>query len=204
MEPTYQLRSVAQVNSKFLEEHGIRAVLWDVDGTLMAYHGTDIDPQLPHVRELFRDGPARHAILSNCDERRFEALGQIFDEVPLIRGYTTTDGFVFRNRLHGQDTHSSSDVEQILSSGGRQIRKPSAELVHHGMQILQESDPLAVLMVGDQYLTDVASANLAGVRSAKVPTFRRDTFPVAIRISQLLESAIYALLYGRRLAAGSR
>jgi len=197
LEPTYHLDSVAQVDAAFIEQHGIRVVLWDVDGTLMGYHATDVDPIFAHVRVMFRDGPGQHAILSNCDETRFLALGEIFPEVPLIRGYVSGDGTVLRYRLGTTDTHSTADVARILSSGGKQIRKPSAALVHYGMRLLDENDPQTVLMVGDQYLTDVASANLAGVQSVKVRTFRRDTFPRSIRTSQRIELMLYRLLYGR-------
>ncbi len=64
MRPTYTVESVADIDAEFLETHGIRAVLWDVDGSLMSYHGKEIDPAFRHVRTLFRNGPARHAILS--------------------------------------------------------------------------------------------------------------------------------------------
>ena len=192
LRPTFHLDTVAAVDAEFLRSHRIRAALWDVDGTIMSYHGRDVDPGFVHVRELFRTGPARHAILSNCDEVRFEELGRIFPEVPIVRGYTTSDGPVFRSRTNGTDTHTPGDVERLLAAGGRQIRKPSGELVRYCMRALEVDDPDAVLMVGDQYLTDIASANLAGVRSAKVKTFRRGTFPLQIRISQRIEALLYA------------
>ncbi len=65
------------------------------------------------------------------------------------------------------------------------------------MELLAEKDQNRVLMVGDQYLTDVASANLAGIRSAKVRTFRRDTFPRSLRFSQALEVTLYRVMHGR-------
>ena len=197
MRPTYHVGSVAEINRAFLERRGIRGVLWDIDGTLMRYHASDIDPAFQHVRTMFRNGPGRHGILSNCDERRFEALGEMFPEVPIVRGYATTGGDVFRHTLGGQDTHSHDEIQQLLASGGRQIRKPSGELVRHGMELLGEADPKTVLMVGDQYLTDIASANLAGAQSVKVPTFRPESFPRAIRATQLLEGMVYRVLYGR-------
>lgn len=193
MRPTFHLDSAADVDAGFLERHGIRGVLWDVDGTVMTYHGQDVDPAFPHVRELFRNGPARHAVLSNCDEERFEVLGRIFPEVPLVRGYTTADGFVFRSRSGGRDTHDREQVEELLANGGRQIRKPSGDLIRYGMRLLEVDDPKAMLVVGDQYLTDVASANLAEARSVKVKTFRRDTFPLTIRFTQRLEQLLYLL-----------
>jgi predicted HAD superfamily phosphohydrolase YqeG len=51
--------------------------------------------------------------------------------------------------------------------------------------------------VGDQYFTDVAGANLAGVRSIKLPTLAKETFRIPVRISHALERAVYAILYGR-------
>ena len=199
LEPTYQLETVGEINAAFLERNCIRAVLWDVDGTIMSYHGKDVDPEFPHMRAMFRDGPARHAILSNCDEARFDELGRMFPEVPLLRGYSAPRESVFRYRLREIDTHTQEDIERLLATGGRQIRKPSGELIEYGMEVLEETDPQAVLMVGDQYLTDIASANLAGTRSAKVRTFRRDTFPRSIRTSQRLETLVYRLVRDMKL-----
>jgi hypothetical protein len=42
----------------------------------------------------------------------------------------------------------------------------------------------------------VAGANLGGVRSIKVPTLARETFRPAVRLSQVLERGLYALLHG--------
>lgn len=193
LQPTFRLDSVAEVNAEFIGRHEFRGVLWDVDGTIMSYHGSDVDPAFPHLRSLFASGPARHAILSNCDDQRFDTLATMFTDIPIVRGYVTSNGSVFRHSLQGKDTHTAREVAAILSAGGRQMRKPTGELVRYGMELLQIDDPTSVLMVGDQYLTDVASANLAGARSAKVPTFRRDTFPLSIRISQRLESLVFAI-----------
>ena len=197
--PTYQLETVAQINEAFLERNEIRAVLWDVDGTIMSYHGDGVDPEFPHIRAMFREGPARHGILSNCDETRFDELGRIFPEVPVLRGYSTPHESIFRYRLDGIDTHTQEDIEHLLSNGGKQIRKPSGELIEYCMEVMEEKDPRAVLMVGDQYFTDIASANLAGARSAKVQTFRRDTFPRSIRTSQRLETLVYRLVRNMKL-----
>ena len=191
LRPTWHVTSAAEVDAAFLERHEIAAVLWDVDGTVMAFHGSDIAHEFPHLRVLFRDGPGRHAILSNCDEPRFEVLGQIFPEVPVLRGYVTEAGMVFRHRRGGHDTHRREEVQGLLANGGRQLRKPSGDLVRYGMEVLEVVDGRAVLVVGDQYLTDIASANLASTRSAKVPTFRPETFPASLRASQRFERGLY-------------
>jgi predicted HAD superfamily phosphohydrolase YqeG len=49
-------------------------------------------------------------------------------------------------------------------------------------------------MVGDQYWTDVAGAGLAGIRSAKVPTAGRSTFPPALRAFQTIEKWVRTAL----------
>lgn len=193
MRPSFHLDSAAAVDAAFIAGHGFEGVLWDVDGTVMAYHAQDVDPAFPHLRELFRNGPGRHAILSNCDEERFQVLGRIFPEVHLLRGYSTPEGLVFRNRLGGRDTHDGNQVAALLARGGRQIRKPSGDLVRYAMSLLEVKSPSAMLIVGDQYLTDVASANLAHARSVKVKTFRRDTFPLAIRFTQRIEKLLYLM-----------
>jgi len=191
LRPTWHLGSVAAIDATFLEQHEIDAVLWDVDGTVMRYHASDVAREFSHLRVLFRDGPARHAILSNCDERRFETLGEIFPELPILRGYATDAGPVFRYRLDGRDTLPAASVAGLLERGGRQIRKPSGDLVRYGMEVLDVPEAQAVLMVGDQYLTDIASANLAGARSVKVPTFQPESFPAELRASQRFERALY-------------
>lgn len=191
LRPTWHVESAADIDAAFVERHEIAAVLWDVDGTIMAYHGTDVAPEFSHLRVLFREGPGRHAILSNCDERRFGTLGDIFPEVPILRGYVTDEGMVFRQRHQGRDTLREGDVHALLTNGGRQLRKPSGDLVRYGMEVLEVEDPAAMLMVGDQYFTDIASANLAGARSAKVPTFRPESFPSSLRASQRFERVLY-------------
>ena len=53
--------------------------------------------------------------------------------------------------------------------------------------------PVNALMVGDQYLTDIAPANMLGVRTAKVRTVEPRSFPVMVRVLQLAERVIYGL-----------
>jgi predicted HAD superfamily phosphohydrolase YqeG len=52
-------------------------------------------------------------------------------------------------------------------------------------------------MVGDQYFTDIAGANLAGIRSIKVPTVGRAQFPFVVRWFQRLETALSVILFAR-------
>jgi FMN phosphatase YigB (HAD superfamily) len=66
------------------------------------------------------------------------------------------------------------------------LRKPDARIMRFAVEQLGVPAE-AVLMVGDQYWTDVAGAGLAGLRSAKVPTAGQSTFPPAIRAFQRIE-----------------
>jgi predicted HAD superfamily phosphohydrolase YqeG len=53
-------------------------------------------------------------------------------------------------------------------------------------------------MVGDQYFTDIAGANLAGINSVKVPTLSPRSFPLLLRSFQRAEWLMVRLLGQRR------
>ena len=72
----------------------------------------------------------------------------------------------------------------------RPLRKPDPRLIGFALEALEIEDRWSVAMVGDQYLTDIAAANLAGIRSIKVPTLGWDTSPLAVRVLQRLDSAL--------------
>lgn len=196
LEPTWHLRSLAALDPKFLEVHGIRGLIWDVDGTLTGDRGQ----LLPETAQIFRALLARpglkHVVLSNSGEERFRQLSDMFPTVKLVRGYSLGKSTLYRKRLGAADSWTDAELEQRLRGGARMIRKPSAELIGYAIQELGCGKDETV-MVGDQYFTDVAGANLAGVRSIKLPTLAKETFRISVRISHALESAIYALLYGR-------
>jgi hypothetical protein len=135
-------------------------------------------------------------VLSNCDELRFEELKTIFPNLPLIRGYRGPTGTTFRTAHGTTDSHTRSQIDELLKSGYRQIRKPSGELIGHAVEALGFPGSRCV-MIGDQYLTDIASANLGGIRSIKVETYGRKTFPRSIRFSQRLERVLFRLVNPR-------
>lgn len=197
MKPTFSLGDVREIDFDFLAGHEIEALIWDVDGTLMSYHAKRIAAELsPHMDELFAATSLEHAVLSNCDETRFEELKDIFPHVPLIRAYRGPEGVITRTARGGSDTHTLDEIRALLDLGYEQIRKPSADLILHALSVIAVPGERTV-MVGDQYLTDVASANLGGIRSVKVDTFARNTFPRSIRFSQRLERILYRMVNGR-------
>lgn len=195
LRPTVHLPGAGMIDESFLERHGIEGLLWDVDGTLMPHHHMAMAEELRSaVHHLIHSGKFKHAVVSNCGESRFAELGRIFPEVPAIKGYSGQNGPVFRVLHRGeerwlQDHHPISPV-----SGLRPLKKPSGELLHFAAEAIGVPPDRAV-MVGDQYFTDIAGANLAGMRSIKVPTLGRSSFPWPIRVFQRIEALLYRLLY---------
>ena len=231
--PTFHLDSMSDLNAETLRGLGVEAVLWDVDGTLMAHHAGRVDPSLAAAfGELLAAPGLRHAILSNCQADRFAELGGIFPGLPIVAGYEMEGGVAFRVRRGNTEGwwgpgggaamldavrteppgpgavaaaaagNGAASIKAPRIEGGEiglgPIRKPSRRLVRAALEWLEVEDrPEAALMVGDQYFTDIASANLAGIRSLKVATLHRASFPRPVRVSQRLEGLLYRLRYGR-------
>ncbi len=204
--PTFHLDSVNDLSAGRLRDLGVEAVLWDVDGTLMAHHAGRVDPALAAgFKDLLGAAGLRHTIVSNCQEARFAELAEIFPAIPVMLGYETGAGAAFRvRRGPAESWRGPGAAAAAASSDGdraagdlRPIRKPSRRLVRAAIEELDFADrPEAALMVGDQYFTDIASANLAGIRSVKVSTLHRASFPSPVRASQRLEGLLYRLKYG--------
>jgi len=201
MRPTWHLPSLASVDEAFLKQHGIRGLIWDIDGTLTGDRLPDLHE---HSAEAFRSLMAMpgitHVVLSNSGEERYRQLGIMFPELPILRGYRHNGQVLFR-RLHaGKDSWSADELKQRLADGARMIRKPSRELVEYALSELKLAAS-EVAMLGDQYMTDVAGANYGGVRSIKLPTIAHETFRTSVRISQRIENIIYTVVHrghGRR------
>jgi predicted HAD superfamily phosphohydrolase YqeG len=192
MRPTIHLTSVAALDRLMIHALGVSAVIWDVDGTLMGRHGTAVAPDLePAFSSLLADPELRHVILSNCDERRFIELSEIFPAIPVIRIYQGPDGLFVRRRIGSSDSCTRDDG--VVQPAARVLRKPNASLVRAALAEIGCSSPSHALMVGDQYLTDVAPANIVGVRTVKVRTVQPHSFPVAVRVMQAAERVLYKL-----------
>lgn len=190
MEPTWRLGSVADITPDFVARHGIRGLIWDVDGTLTAYHATVLLPDAAQALSALAslDG-LRHAILSNAPEWRILELTGMFPDFPVVRAYRTRGALRSRVLRGRADPWSPSDLAQVLARGGVALRKPAPELVSLAVAELG-LERGEVVMVGDQHLTDIAGANLAGVRSIKLPNPARSTFPATIRLTQRLEAVL--------------
>jgi predicted HAD superfamily phosphohydrolase YqeG len=196
MRPTWHLASLAAVTPAFLEQHGVRGMIWDVDGTLTGDRQSALAPESERpFRALLALPGVRHVILSNASEARYRQLGTMFD-VPILRAYERGRAVAYRRLRGGDDTWTAADLEARLAAGWRVIRKPRSVLVEYAVKEM-ELDRGAVVMIGDQYMTDVAGANLGGVRSIKLPTLAQDSFRPVVKFSQRLERTLYVVLYGR-------
>jgi predicted HAD superfamily phosphohydrolase YqeG len=200
LRPTFHLAGADAIDADFVVENQIRGLIWDVDGTLMGHHRSGLDPSLTStVGALFELESVRHAIVSNCEEDRYRELCGIFPRIPILIGYETPEGPVFRVRRGEEETLDRAEGDEAvagLDPAWRLLRKPSGELVQRAMQALGRLPERDVLMVGDQYFTDIASANLAGIRSAKVPPLDPASFPLTVRLGHRIEPLLYRVFYG--------
>jgi len=196
MRPSLELPDVASIDRALLGSLGIEAVIWDVDGTLMPRHGREVaQPFREAFRSVLAAPGVRHVILSNADEVRYRELGSVFPEIPVLRAYTTPGGVVGRTLLKGEDSWDPADAWESRLSGARALRKPSVALIELALGQLDHPPRDSVLMVGDQYLTDIAGANLAGIRSLRVSTYAPASFPVPVRVLQYLERVCYRIFH---------
>jgi predicted HAD superfamily phosphohydrolase YqeG len=206
LKPTFHLPDVTALDRGFIEEHQVTALLWDVDGTLMPHHHMGVAAEFQATLKGL-EGQVPQAILSNCGETRFVELGKIFPELPVLKAYRTEAGaIVLRSLQQGVERWTRGSGKESASvdrpSGQlRPLKKPSAELIEFALDRLGGIPRDRVLMIGDQYFTDIAGANLAGIRSVKVPTFGSRSFPFPIRTFQLIERGIYRLMNGKKQVA---
>lgn len=201
MRPTWHLPVLSAVTPEFLRAHGVRGLIWDVDGVLTGDRQPALRPEsAAPFRALLAEPGLRSVVLSNASEERFRQLGGMFPDVPILRGYALRGAVLHRVLHRGADSWTDDELAARLAQGAHVIRKPSAELVDFALETL-ECAGSEVVMIGDQYLTDVAGANLGGVRSVKLPTLAPGTFRRAVRVGQVVEGLLYALVHG---GAGER
>jgi len=216
MRATCELPGIEALDPALLRRLGARGVVWDVDGTLMRRGDRSVAPgPQGALASLLAVPGVRHVILSNCGEARFTELATIFPDIPLLRIYRSAVGqLVYRRRQGGEERFRGASgqwrpfppVAEL--EGARALRKPAAPLLRFALAELGLENPAQAAVVGDQRLTDVAAASLAGCLSIKVPTLGRESFPVPVRLLQLAEEAAYRVLYrplpAARLSRDSR
>ncbi len=196
MRPTWHLASLEALSAEFLRANDVRGLIWDVDGTLTGDRQAALIPVAERpFRALLAQPDLRHMVLSNAGEPRYRELGTMFPRVPILRAYTLGAEVLYRRLLGTADTWTEQELAERLAQGARVIRKPSAVLVDYAVRELGVAKA-HVAMIGDQYLTDVAGASLAGVRSVKLPTLAPASFRLSVNVSQRLERIVYAVVHG--------
>lgn len=202
MRPTWHLDSLNEFTPEFVRDHGIAGVIWDVDGTLTAHHASVISPEVVDAFARLRAvADLRHVIASNANDARFHQLGSMFPDIPVIRASRTASGIACQRLLHGEEKWFSDSGAVIARPTGRVLRKPDKDIVRRAVSELHCASD-AVVMIGDQYLTDIAGAALAGIRSIKLPTIARASFPRGVRVAQRVEQFVYAVVHGYRRPSG--
>jgi HAD superfamily phosphatase (TIGR01668 family) len=198
LKPTIHLPDVRAIDEKFLAEHQVEALIWDVDGTLMAHHYMTVAPEFQStLNRIAERSDVKQVILSNCGETRFVELGRIFPEMAVLKAYRSGGEVLLRTLLGGVERWTDQNGTSLSrpAEALEPLKKPSAELIEFALAHAGQPPRERVFMVGDQYFTDIAGANLAGIRSIKVPTLARASFPFAVRSFQRIESALYRVLY---------
>ena len=197
MRPTWHVESLRSVTAEFLDQHEIRTVIWDADGTLTAYHAAQLDPEIePAFRALLASPRIQHLMISNSPEWRFAALGKLLPSVRIIRVYVCNNVVHTRSLYLGVDSMTTETRAALLAAGAHALRKPHRALMECALAQV-DGEPAHAVMIGDQYLTDVAGAGMTGVRSIKVAPLAPSSFPLAVRLAQKGETLLYALLQGR-------
>ncbi|MGE0352467.1 MAG: HAD hydrolase-like protein [Gemmatimonadales bacterium] len=196
--PSHHLPDIRAIDDAFVRDHRVEALIWDVDGTLMPHHDTSVAPEfLPAFMGLVERPDLLHAILSNSGEERFLELGRIFPDLRVFKAYRGPSGIAHRLLWQGKERWTGRAPGEEIGDPLRPLKKPSAELVRLVLEELGSPAPERTFMVGDQYFTDIAGANLAGIGSIKVPTLDRAGFPLAVKSFQRVEELLYRLLYGK-------
>lgn len=198
LRPTWSLASVSAIDADFLVSVGISALIWDVDGTLTHHHACKLAPgTVAHFQRLTAAPGLAHVILSNCGESRMAELATLFPDIPVVKGYRTSSGPVGRVRKGNAEVWKGAPVGELTP-----LRKPDPALIEMALEVLDVRDRESVAIVGDQHLTDIAAANLAGIRSIKVPTVGRDSCPPVVRALQGVDSFCFSVTEGLRRKRG--
>lgn len=159
--PTYTVRAIYGLTPARLREHGIRAILTDLDNTLIAWNNPDGTPELRRWLAIMQDAGITVMVVSNNNANRVaRALAKL--DLPFT-------------------SRALKPLPVGINRAVRQLHLPKK----------------AVVMVGDQLLTDVLAANLGGVRSILVkPLIETDAWNT--RINRFFERFLFKLLNHRQ------
>jgi predicted HAD superfamily phosphohydrolase YqeG len=188
LDPMEELPGVAAITPAFLREKRIAGIIWDLDGTLTSHGASEIHPGVhAHVMRLLQIGELHDVVLSNARSQRLRALSACLPGIPFIKGYQAGSNLAFRIFQDGKDSWTDGVKREAAA-----VRKPDQRLVEFAIAQTGVTDRDRIALVGDQYITDIAPANLASLLSVKVPTLEPASFPLPVRALQLAERAVRA------------
>nr|NLI50135.1 HAD hydrolase-like protein [Propionibacterium sp.] len=161
---------------------GVRALCFDIDGTITDYHAPAIEPpDAEHLRS-FREAGFRTFVISNCYGERVEQVHRLFD--PLVTAVFTPVDCV---------------DPAVPGDHASRHRKPAPDMVLLAAARAGGADdpvrPDEVLVVGDQLLKDVAAARAAGARALLVPRLGQSDH-LGVRLFQRPLEAVLRRLRG--------
>lgn len=81
--PKFQANSVLELDLDKLSSIGIKAVIFDLDNTLVEWHQDQLNPEVIELIERFKQKGFKLCILSNALEYRVEAVAKLLD-IPYV------------------------------------------------------------------------------------------------------------------------
>jgi predicted HAD superfamily phosphohydrolase YqeG len=170
----------------FLRAKRIAGVIWDLDGTLTAHGACEIHPRVQaNVMQLLQADELQSVVLSNARSPRLLTLSACLPGIPFVKGYQAGRDLTFRIFEAGEGSWTSG-----VATGAAAVRKPDMRLIEFAIEQTRVPARERIALVGDQHITDIAPANLAGLLSVKVPTLEPSSFPLPVRALQLAERAL--------------
>ncbi len=139
--PTWMIDAIYKVTPEQLKRHGIKAVLTDLDNTLIAWNNPDGTEELRQWLKEMKAAEIPVVVVSNNSAQRVERAIEKFDVDYVARAL-----------------------------------KPLAKGVNEACRKLN-IEKEAIVMIGDQLMTDIKAANSAGIRSVLVrPVVETDSW----------------------------
>ncbi|EOT29051.1 YqeG family HAD IIIA-type phosphatase [Enterococcus saccharolyticus] len=158
--PTWMVDAIYKVTPEQLNKHGIKAVLTDLDNTLIAWNNPDGTDELRIWLESMKKANIPVIVVSNNNAERVGRALQAFE---------------------------LDYVARALKPFAKGINKACKDL---GV----EKD--AIVMVGDQIMTDIRAANRSGVKSILVrPVIDTDSWKT--QLNRMMERKIMKYLLNK-------
>jgi len=172
LRPTFVAQDVEMLTPAVANRYAINTIAFDVDGTLSNYHAHELEPTVRDALGELGSAGIKLFIVSNAYDERAEELASIYCEVVPEANVITPA--------------SVAPEGEKLSS----YRKPSPAMLRHVVELSQDK-PTHTLMVGDQLLKDIISANRAGTKSLLLPRRGTGDHP-AVRFQRVPETILRA------------